>query len=225
MQDIHRLAQYRVQLCSRQVGTHIELSASGREDRSLDSPGKMFSNYCGERGRERVINPRFFLHGTGPRIGYKCDHAAADGVVAITDRTHSPGCVRPRQWVTAQTVPRWAYRVVRVRRNRATVGADRCRRRHGAVEHGDAGTLRRIQNPDGTEKIVRYDRDRSWVRGMERTSADPTKDDEGRAVRKSQNEYALHCPPSSEIENCMASERIAIAGESRDHGQTCCQAR
>src|SRR6266566_3833092 len=124
----------------------------------------------------------------------RCEFDAADRIVAIVDpsgRVHryaydAAGRVVAQQFLDGR-VERYEYDAAGRLSALIDAAGDAVR-----AERESVGTLRRVQYPDGTEKIVLHDKDRRWIRvewdGQVLTR---TMDDQGQAVRETQNDYTL----------------------------------
>jgi RHS repeat-associated protein len=125
----------------------------------------------------------------------RCEYDAADRLVAITDpsgRVHSyaygaAGKVTAQQFLDGR-IEQYEHDAAGRLSSLIDAAGDAVR-----VERDSVGTLRRIQYPDGTEKTVGHDKDKRWIRvEWDRQVLTRTMDDQGQAVRETQNEYTLH---------------------------------
>jgi len=166
----------------------LDHDAQGRITRFTDEVGAETRWSYDAAGRCRMLR-------TADDAEIRCEYDAADRVVAIIDPT---GLVHRYTYDAAGRVAAQRFFDGRVERyeydpaGRLSTLTDPA---GGVVrtERDSVGTLRRVQYPDGTEKLVEHDLDRRWVRvEWDGQVITRTLDDQGQAVRETQNEYAVH---------------------------------
>jgi len=166
----------------------FEQDAEGRLTRYTDELGADTRWGFDLAGRCRLLQ-------TADGAAIRCEYDAADRVIAIMDpsgRSHryaysASGKVTAQQFLDGR-VEKYEYDAAG-QLSTLIDGAGGVVR----VERDSVGTLRRIEYPDGTEKIVRHDQDKRWI-GIEWDGQVLTRtlDDQGQPVRETQNEYELH---------------------------------